>query len=329
MANHEEGYLGLAQETGFGVEAAAPAVYAPIRSESLSMENNLIIPVRVNGTRHAGRALPGRVTSGGGISVDLAPSGAVPWMLKGLLGSVESTDAGDGVYEHVFTPSVSAVLPSFTVQVGNGAMAENWLGCTFGQGTISVSTDDLLMLGTTLLAKHPKAATAAATRQYDSVSGWAGYHAGFTLNDVPNLMFEDFELTISNKLEQVWTLNGTRYCTCHVSGGFSVEGTISLAFSSQEEMKRMWGAVDAGAPQGSVAPGSLGIAITHTEVISGTAPYAMEIEMGEIFYKSAPAVIARGGDRIRQTVTFAAYCGEGSDFSIRLRNGTSGYPDPV
>lgn len=324
-----QGHLGLCQETDFGVEAAAPAAFAEIKSESVSMSNALLRPQLVNGTRLIKRTLAGQVEAGGGVVAGLTPEGATPWLLKGLFGNVTSAPAAEGVYDHVFTPSGGASLPSFTMQVDHDAGCLNWIGCTVSSATISISPDDLLDASYELLAQRPRSAT-AATPVYSGIAPWSAHGIGITFNGDSRADFESVRLTLSNNAEVVRTLNGKRWAGRHVPGMFEARGSVSFEFSSEAEMKRLWGGASADTPQNELLPGSIVVTVTHASEAATGYPYMLTLNLPEIYYESAPANITAAPDRIVQTVTFYASHNIATNKTIELtlRNGVAAYPNP-
>lgn len=323
------GYLGLRQENGYGQEAAPPVAYGEIENETIKMDSGLIRPRTVNGTRFTKRALAGGVSAGGGVSMVLSPEGIVPWFLKGLLGGVTSEMMSSGVYEHVFSATNGCDLPSFTVQVNHNAACQNWLGCVVSGATISVAPNAELSFDVNLIAQRPKLAE-AGTPSFPDVDSWVASGVSFSFNGIGRLDFENFKLTIDNQVEQVYTLNGQRWPSAHVTSGLEVSGTVTFAFSSDAEMRRFWGAADATTPQNKLMPASLTLTATHADEIAPGYNYSLSIELPEIYYTSAPANITSATDRILQTVAFVSNFNAvaGKVIGVTLRNGESGYPDP-
>ncbi len=324
-----QGHLGIKQEAAYGEEAITPDVFAEIVRESLDMNNNLIRYEAVNGTRLIKRTLPGPVEAGGGITLALSPEGAAPWLLKGLFGSVASAQVAEGVYDHTFMPSNGAFLPSFTVQVDHKSGCQNWIGCTVQSASLSIAPDDLLDLTVELLAQRPKAVTAAAASYRDAVP-WGAPCVNFNFNGVERLDFQNFNLTIGNNVTPVRTLNGKRWAGRHAPGILEVRGSVTFEFTSEDDRRRMWGGAAAETPQGTLAPGALVMAITHTDEIADGYYYTLTLNLPEIYYAAAPANIASAANAITQTVVFYASHNAASDKTIEavLRNGKSGYPDP-
>jgi hypothetical protein len=324
-----QGHLGLCQETSLGEEASPPAAFAEIKSESLDMNNNLLRPPVVNGSRLIKRTLAGPVEAGGGIVMSLTPEGASPWLLKGLFGNVASGQAAEGVYDHTFAPSGGPSLPSFTVQVDHDAGCLNWIGCTVSSASLSITPDDLLDAAFDLVAQRPKA-TEAASPAYSAAAPWDANGIEIAFNEAERIDFESINLTIGNNVTPVRTLNGKRWAGRHVPGLLEVRGSVVFEFSSDAEMRRMWGGVNADTPQRTLLPGGMALTVTHTSEIAEGYFYTMTLNLPEIYYAAAPANITSAPDRIIQTVSFYASHNAQSDKTIELilRNGVSGYPNP-
>jgi len=323
------GKLGLAQETAFG-SAAAPAVFAAVRSESFSMNNNLLQPSRVDGRRSAGRAVAGRVTADGGIAMDFVPDGAAPWLLKGLFGSVSSGPVDTGVYEHVFGCDETGGLPSFTVRVDQVNGCQDWLGCTVDSATLSGRPGGLVEMDVELKAQRPATAE-SVTAVYSQTPAFNATHLSFAFNGEQRTDFENLRLTIRNNVEGVHTLNGSRWVSKNVPGRFEVQGAVTFAFASDADRRMFWGGAAADTPQVSIEPGSLTVSAEHTSIISGGYEYRFEIGLPEIYYATAAANISAARDRILQTVVFyAAFNEAGAKMAeLKLRNGDTSYPDPA
>ena len=67
------GHLGIKQEASFGVEATPPTVFGEFKSESMAMDNNLIMPDYIGGTVGRKRILPGPISNEGDLVFDLMP----------------------------------------------------------------------------------------------------------------------------------------------------------------------------------------------------------------------------------------------------------------
>jgi hypothetical protein len=330
MATGTQGHLGLKQEATYGQEATPPEVYGRFFSESIAMNNKLIRPRTVNGTRFTKRALAGSVSAGGGVSMALSPEGIVPWFVKGLLGGVSTEMIASGVYEHVYAATPGCELPSFTVQVDQDAACQNWLGCVVSGATLSVAPNAELGFDVNLVSQRPKLAV-AGTPSFPDVDLWVASGVSFSFNGENRLDYESFKLSIDNNIEQVYTLNGQRWPSAHVTKGLEVSGTVTFAFSSDAELRRFWGAADATTPLNTLMPASLTLTATHSDEIAPGYNYSLAIELPEVYYTSAPANITSATDRILQTVAFVANfnAASGKVIGVTLRNGESGYPDPA
>lgn len=323
------GHVGLKQESAFGAEASPATVFGEIYNESIAMENKMIRPDMVNGSRYGKWVVPGPISGQGGISTGLVAEGLSPWLLKGLFGEATSELVATGVYDHTFRPAQSAALPSFTLEVDHGTACQNWIGCTVSEAELSVSPTDVLNMRVKLLAQRPKKSE-ASTPDYPAVKPFTAFETEFALNGISNISFESFSISIRNSVEPVWTLNGKRYAAKHVAKGFEVEGSLTLEFGSDEERRRLWGGADAMEPQLSVTPGSLLMTATQIEEFLPGYKRTLTLDAPEIYYAAAPANISAARDRIVQVVSFFVNFSSGADkfADIVLRNGESGYPNP-
>lgn len=252
------GHIGLKQEAAFGEEASPPTAFGEIYSETVSMDNNFIKTDIAAGSRFISNAPPGRITASGDVSMYLTPEGILPLILKGVLGQAQSEEITAGVYQHVFSPLQASRLPSFTVQADHEALCQNWVGCSFSKLLFSAAPNGFLEAVLSILAQRP-AETLPAAPSYSELKPLTAHNVVFTLNGDSNLNFEKFTISFSNKLEPVWTMSGKRWASCHAARGFSMEGSITLEFDSESEMRRVWGSSSANGPKGAIEPGSLNV----------------------------------------------------------------------
>jgi len=329
MALPLSGIMGIMQESAFGVEGSPPAAFDGLIRESLAMRNNLI-PGLSRSTMPQ-YVIPGTVTAGGGISLGFQPEGIVPWLFKGLFGSVSSVQAAPGVFDHSFIAGTTRRLPSFTFRVDDGTTTQLWLGCTVKFAGFTFSGNDAVELNAELVSQRPHAAGGApATPVYSGISPWAGHHLAFSLNGVTHTDFEQFTLLFENDIEPVFTHNQTRWAARHYLRSFNTAGSVTLRFSSDAERRRLWGAINADQPQRVVQPGTVSLAATHPEEAAPGYNYSFSASFPEIYYESTSEDIVHLPDFILQRIQFTPVSGDsrGSIVDVTIRNSVPGYPDP-
>ncbi len=321
------GHLGIKEEAVFGYEGDDEFVYEELVSETIMMENSYLNNEVTDGLRSRKGALLGRVSAGGAIEMQLKPEGAIPWILKGLQGSVDSHIQSEGIYEHVFTPMQTQYLPSYSLLITQNQSSQLWLGCTFSGATLSIANDDYVGLGLRVISQRPMESSFLSPPFFRNISPCTANSVTFMLNGETNAKIEKFSMDIENNVLPIHTLNGRRYCRKHSAGKYAIEGRITLEYETESEMERLWGYPTASYPTETVAPGSLSFTIDNPYEISEGGCCRFTFDLPEIYYRSAQANITNAGDRILQTVSFFATYNRFAEktMDIVLRNSESGY----
>jgi len=322
------GHVGLKEETTFGMKATPPDAYGEIKSESLSMNNGLIIPRYVGGIRSNKRIMLGALTVDGSINYDFTPEDIFPWLLKGMFGTVNTSSLGLGAYEHVFTVKEDSNLPSFTVEVDAEASAAVFLGSKISKMGLSINPYNGLLEGSFDLISQTMEAITATSPTYADIDPFLAYQMAITLNGVSNVDFESLSLNFTNEMEGVKTLNTQRYIGKVVAKKFDCSGSFTLEYDNDDIRKRLWGSSVATAPLKEMDPGSLVVEVTHYDDISTSAvKYYLKIEFFNIYFATAPANIKGADDRIMQDVAFNTKysASDAAMVEVTLRNGVSTY----
>ncbi len=323
------GHMGLKQETAFGVEAT-PDVFGEILSEGISMDNNLIIPELISGTRFTKRVLPGPVTASGNITLPIFPEDLTPWIFKGVLGAVTTANNGGGVYTHTFSPAQTSTLPSFTIQIDAEAHSTNWIGCNFSNMSISAEPNGLVNLSVGIISQVPKEAV-AATPSYTTLDPFTAYDIAVTLASAARADFEAFTIDITNDTEGVSTLNNLRYISKNVSKGFNCTGSFSFELGDPDIVRYLWGSAVATEPLMSLTPIDLTITMTSQANIGvSVTPYRCVVTIPNVYLATAPYNLSGAKSRVMQECSFVTRYDPNTakQMDITLRNGQSGYPNP-
>jgi len=330
------GHMGLKQETSFGTEATVD-VFGEVSNVNLSSDNALHIPRLIGGIRGNKRILPANITAGGNFNYLLFPQDLTGWIMKGIFGQVTTTDLGNGAYQHVFTPIVTAALPSFTIQKDSEAGVFNYLGCVMGGFSMGITPDAIMEMAVEVTAQTVKEAT-IQTPSYGTLDPFLPFHAAVTLNSASNVDFEDLTIDITNALEPVMTLNNQRYVGKIVAKQFDCSGNFSLEFGNMDIMRLIWGDAAATAPRDYVKVLDLTYnlvmedAYDATYGIIGTSAYhyRCQFDFHEVVLRGGEPDLTGADDRIKQDVEFVTRysTADTAMMTVTLVNGESGYPDP-
>jgi hypothetical protein len=178
------GQVGMTIETTPGTRIA-PATWKQILSETLSAGRTMI-PVRGigGGSRIHLASIIGLQQPGGQISMDLAAENA-PNLLRLAFGTPAT--AGAGPYTHTYTPSMTAPLPSATIQKGvpdTGATVRPWdfIGSRANSWEITITPGELIKVNYDIVSEYVDTAQTLGTPTWPTISPFsASAHTVMTI----------------------------------------------------------------------------------------------------------------------------------------------------
>ena len=322
MSSATNGIFAIAQEAAFGAEAPGPYKANGIQDENLTADNVIIYPRLINGSRAAALALPGPYSGAGSVAALAHPEGILPRLLKGLMGQVATTNLGGGAYQHVFTLKHDSTPLSFSAYVDHLAGKKLWLGAVVNALNISGGMSREVKISWDLAAKRD-VETAVKTFSCSSARPFVWTDAAVTLNGVSISDVENWNISLANNVEPVFTHNGTRFPQRFVFREFAADGAFTLEFNDMTQQRRFWGAVDATGPLNSVLANSLVIHYTSPEQIATSGRYyQLKIDFSAILYTRGQPTLSGADTRVTQNFAFRAIQPSGGEvITITVVNG--------
>lgn len=175
MTTMQDCSVGLGKETVYGT-GVTPTKFPEFLDEKLVWNPTFVqgAGMRV-GSRvaRASRRAIGKQSAGGDINIEVATKG-MGVFFEALFGSATSTavPGQTGVYQHLFTPTTTDPLPSYTIQkgiptVGGGATTPmTFNGSVCKSGELSASNGDIVKLKTSWDSREVKTDVAYAAPSY-------------------------------------------------------------------------------------------------------------------------------------------------------------------
>lgn len=314
MAIGQFAHIGLAKETAWGTPVAATA-YFPFESESLTLEIEQLMPQEIRTYLDEPPQFEGLNTVAGDIVFEARPA-TIGHFLRSALGAPTTT--GTNPYTHVFLPAASsfsanAALPSYTFEVQRdvGANAFQYAGCIVNELQIECGVGQKVMKATASILGKTVAMVAKTTPSLDATTPFFWKNGTVTIGGSANTNLESFSIRISNNLQAVPLLNGSKEVAKITWDGFRVV-TINLVFDITDtaEYTRFIG-------QGET---------TCTIDFSPDANTQLKFETNKLRYEAFPFNIGGPG---RQTVQVTGKCKYdatlGGAIKVTLKNSVASY----
>jgi len=166
------GYIGVALETTPNTYQA-PTKFFPIRSESLSWQQNTNWRRVIRGTADVIGAVPGNGHVEGDIDAELL-SDVLPYFLQCARGELSASEA-TGTFTYTFTPTHGALPPNtLSITIVRGEEAFGYVGCVVSSMTFGVD-NDMATMNLSILGTNEESVAAPAAPTYgDDVPFGAG-----------------------------------------------------------------------------------------------------------------------------------------------------------
>lgn len=239
-------YLKIGEETEFAEEARE-------YEETLDPESAAIDPAGEDKLIYEGmggldrKAGLGVYSTEGEISIPLDDL-ATGWFWKWALGGYEVKGAEDeegnksAPYTHIFSPSTTPLMDSFSAKIGKDILEHVFLGNVIDEIEIEVENEWALMTVSTLGAKDKKS-TLDDELEYTEGMLFTAPMASLTKDDDDkSAEINSLSLTLETgaNLEDSAGF-GSRFPTKPFRGSMVVELELELGFDSEEELLSFWG----------------------------------------------------------------------------------------
>jgi len=294
-------YLGIAKEAAWGTPVA-PTKFIDIVKESLGADQEILLDDTVRG-RDYYKQSAGAVKVGGGFDFFVAPENGIGQLLYFALGAVSSAQqGGTSAYLHTITPADDP--PSFTVEKGLDAVtALQYPGCKIAKLVLKTVRKEKLSASVDVVGKTEKVAS-LSTPSWSNLPDFTFTQGTYKLNTVANGDIVGAEIRILNALKEEEYRAGARVIGKLPVGARRVEGKFDLEFTDKAQLERFYGAASATEPQATLTGVSLDFLWT-AGVIEGAYNYSLGLEIPQIYYSTAKAVLNKR-DLIMQGVEFHA-----------------------
>lgn len=240
--NAATGYGGIGLETTPNV-AVSPDAYYPFQDIDIDFTDELIEWQEIRGSRQAKQAQDGAIRPSVTVSGAVYPIGVMGMLLRGLLGGVETKEAGASstAMRHEFVDAAS--LPTFTVERSTGyaedgeVFAERVAGAKVESLSLSASFGEQVTFNSTLqAAKKPTLVTAAPRAQviYPDIAPLYFGGATVKVGGQVNSRFKSISMEFNNTLERQETLNGDRAAYAIHEGAFEASLSGTMVFEDEK-----------------------------------------------------------------------------------------------
>ena len=226
------------------------AVEAETYSETLDPESASFDPAGDDKLIYEGMGGLDRVaglgiySTAGEISIPLDDQ-ATGWFWKWALGGYEVTGNEENKYTHIFKPSTSALMPSFSAKIGKDIFEHVFLGNVIESISLEVDSEWALMSVSTVGAKDKKS-TLDDNLQYTEGNLFTAPMASLTKDgEDKSASVNSLSLSIETGANIEDSAGfGSRFPTKAFRGAMVVELELELGFDSIEELIEFWGEDD-------------------------------------------------------------------------------------
>ena len=218
-----------------------------------------------------------------------------------LLGYTKTDETGAYTYtaqgavvavgSHLFSRIASASLPTYSWWQKTGVDYPTFAGCMLSKLEFDIKAKEYVVASADWIGlKYASGSTESLTYSTHQPFEWD--QAVVTVGGTGYTDYEDLKITIDNSCENVHTVSATPYANKNYSKGFKVSIGLTLTVENTTEWAKY--------PAGTLS--SLTVALTSSEFVKGSIPFALTFTMTNIAYKAAPRPIPK--DLIK--ITFSA-----------------------
>jgi len=294
-------YLGIAKETVYGTPVT-PTKFIDVVKEDFAASQEILLDDTVRG-RDYYKQSPGAVKVGGGFDFFVAPENGIGQLLYFALGAVSSAQqGGTSAYLHTITPADDP--PSFTVEKGMDAITGlQYPGCKIAKLVLKTVRKEKLSCSVDVVGKTEKVVS-LSTPSWSNLPDFTFVQGSYKLNTVANGDIIGAEIRIFNALKEEEYRPAARVVGKLPVGVRKVEGNFDLEFTDKSQLERFYGATLATEPQATLTGVALDF-LWEGATIEGAYKYSLELEIPQIYYTIAKAVLNKR-ELIVQNVEFQA-----------------------
>jgi len=328
-------FIAFAEETSYD-SAGSSFIYFKILNESINPNREDYFPETTEYWT-TDTKVEGHFSAEGDTVIPVEP---IQWPKLLVLHCGDPTTTGpvDSAYTHVFKFGANETIgatgvKNFTVKKGVGIEKDiQMTGGIIENITIEYAAKEPIVSTVTVLGSGNATLETAASASYsDYTQNFYAFHetATFTVGGSDRLdtapTVEAFTINLRRGIDADHYVLGSRgrYST-PLSGFASVEGTLDLSFTSEDELERFMGSVGTSA-MGDQA--SFEIVCTLTgELIGSSEKYDIEVTIPEAYYTESVQNVT-GRDRIIQTINWRGNynASDACAAKITVVNGTDSY----
>lgn len=152
----------------------------------------------------------------------------IGFILKGLLGD-ETLTGTTAPYTHAISLLNGAQPPSFSLIDYNGYVARVYPYAMFSELTVKGAADALLSYSAKCVA-FPSSTTSTPTSSFSAVKPQAAYIGAVTLNSIPCVLVEDFELSLKSNAAALLAVNNSTNPSSIFAAEVEGSGKLTLIY---------------------------------------------------------------------------------------------------
>lgn len=223
--------LGLAVETTRGTYVA-PTKWVPIRSESLTVTQNITYRRNIQGTADPQGPFAGNLTISGDIEIECYPD-VLPYLFKAMRTHVTKTSPS--YHQYVYIPTSGALsTSSLSFYVERNGIRFTYAGCTIT--AISFTISDGILLATATVQALSEATQSEAAESYANNTPFStGDYDVYVPNSAAITDLDNFTFNIEEGGEVNHRLNGSQSPSSITMGERTVSCSMDRDFDSRAD----------------------------------------------------------------------------------------------
>lgn len=223
--------LGLAVESSRGTYVA-PTKWVPIRSESLSVTQNITYRRNIQGTADPQMPFAGNLTISGDIEIECYPD-VVPYLFKAM--RTTETKTNPSYYQYVYTPTSGALsTSSLSFYIERNGVRFAYAGCCITG--ISFTINDGILVATASIQALSEATQSAASETYANNTPFStGDYTVYVPNSSSITDLDNFTFGIEEGGEVNHRLNGSQNPASVTMGERTVSCQMDRDFDSRSD----------------------------------------------------------------------------------------------